>query len=122
GGRKVERAARGRGASGRSGGAGRGRPGCDRRGSWLKIGLLGLLAGVLSVSGLLVWSLLPGSAGEEGGGSVVIWLDGSDKGQAVERLAEAGLVQSPPADAPVLERSPAGGRARRRRAPPSPRA
>lgn len=95
GGRKVERAARGRGASGRSGGAGRGRPGGDRRGSWLKIGLLGLLAGVLSVSGLLVWSLLPGSAGEEGGGSVVIWLDGSDKGQAVERLAEAGLVQSP---------------------------
>ena len=54
GGRKVERAARGRGASGRSGGAGRGRPGGDRRGSWLKIGLLGLLAGVLSVSGIYV--------------------------------------------------------------------
>ncbi len=72
------------------GGAQRGR---QRRALGLRLAILGVLAGVLSVSGLLVWSLLPGSVEEEK--PVVLWLDGPDKGQAVERLTEAELVQSP---------------------------
>lgn len=48
----------------------------------------------MAVSSLLVWSLLPGE-GADDEAPVVVWLEGPDKSDAVARLADAGLVQSP---------------------------